>query len=545
MQKTISQCGKRYQFDVIVIGSGIAGLCYILEVLSLRPHVKIALLAKSALTQSNTYYAQGGIAAAITPEDITHHINDTIKAGDGLCVQQTVAEIVSEGARSIEYLLRQGVNFDRDKDNLLDRGKEAGHSERRIYHVGDETGAAIIVALIARLKKLAQVSIFEYHTAINLITQVEPHTPCRFPEVVGVYALSEDMGIIHTFLARAVVLATGGAGKVYRYTSNPHTATGDGVAMAYRAGARIGGLEFYQFHPTVLYHPKINNFLMSEALRGEGAYLRLPETGERFMRRYSPHTMELTTRDVVARAIFCEIEQSNYDYVHLDVRHKDKDFLVNRFPMIHRTLLNIGLDLSKDLIPVVPAAHYMGGGILTDVCGKTDLLRLFAIGETAFTGFHGANRLASNSLLEGVVMARSAAKESCLVIDAPLKIYRPLADWDSSSVLDLRRASQINVHWRGLRGEMSSYAGIIRTEAGLHDQLKLVLARKEMIEEYYWHYAITRDLIELRNIILIAELIVRSAIRRHESRGGHYREDYIEKRSADAYESTLNINDSR
>jgi L-aspartate oxidase len=318
---------------------------------------------------------------------------------------------------------------------------------------------------------------------------------------------------------------------VYRFTTNPNVATGDGVAMAYRAGARVEGLEFYQFHPTLLYHPTINNFLMSEALRGEEAYLRLPETGERFMQRYAPSTMELTTRDIVARAIFCEIEHSNYDYVHLDIRHKDKDFLQQRFPSIYRTLLEGGLDLSRDLIPVVPAAHYMGGGILTDVHGKTDLKRLFAIGETAFTGFHGANRLASNSLLEGIVMGRNLAHASLSTLNSSLNLYHSISDWDSRSVIDLRRASQINVHWRGLRGEMSSYAGIIRTEAGLRDQLKLVLARRDMIEEYYWKYSITRDLIELRNIILIAELIVRAALNRRESCGGHYREDREEKAS--------------
>jgi L-aspartate oxidase len=344
--------------------------------------------------------------------------------------------------------------------------------------------------------------------------------------VIGVYVFSEQSGLIHTFLANAIVLATGGAGKVYRYTSNPHVATGDGVAMAYRAGARVGGLEFYQFHPTLLYHSKVNDFLISEALRGEGAYLRLPGTGERFMKRYAPKEMELATRDVVARAIFCEIEQGVDDYVHLDIRHKDKDFLQARFPMIYRTLLAIGLDLSRDLIPVVPAAHYMGGGIITDCYGQTDLKRLYAIGETACTGLHGANRLASNSLLEGVVMGRNTAPASLPMIKTSVGLSHPIRDWDSTSVVDLRRASQINVHWRGLRGEMSSYAGIIRTEAGLCDQLNLILARRQMIEDYYWKYTITRDLIELRNIILIAELIVRSALNRRESRGGHYREDF-------------------
>jgi L-aspartate oxidase len=526
MLKITSQCGQRFQFDVIVIGSGIAGLCYVLELLKLRPDIKIALLSKDKLGESNTSYAQGGIAAAESTEDVLQHIADTLSAGAGLCNEQAVATILDQGFDSIQYLLHQGVAFDRDANNQLACGREAGHSKRRIYHVGDQTGAAIIGALIIQLRQLLQVSIFTEHTAINLITQNVSPSSDNGPEVIGVYAFAEESGLIHTFLANAVVLATGGAGKVYRYTSNPHVATGDGVAMAYRAGASVGGLEFYQFHPTLLYHPKVNDFLISEALRGEGAYLRLPSTGERFMQRYAPKEMELATRDVVARAIFSEIEQGVDDYVHLDIRHKDRDFLQQRFPMIYRTLFDIGLDLSRDLIPVVPAAHYMGGGILTDCHGKTDLKRLYAIGETACTGLHGANRLASNSLLEGVVMGRNTAHASLPLIEAPLERSELIRDWDSTSVVDLRRASQINVHWRGLRGEMSSYAGIIRTEAGLCDQLNLILARREMIEDYYWKYTITRDLIELRNIILIAELIVRSALNRRESRGGHYREDF-------------------
>lgn len=529
MQNSISQCGQRLTFDVIVIGSGIAGLSYLLELLAIYPHLNIALLSKDVLLESNTSQAQGGIAAASSAEEIKTHVLDTLKAGDGLCQKQNVVEILEQGSASIQFLLDQGVPFARDEKNNLLRAQEAGHSARRIYYVGDKTGFAIATTLIEQIKKYSQIKIFENHIGINLITQEKPHQPGSFPEVIGLYVLDEKQGIIHTFLANAVILATGGAGKVYRYTSNSHVATGDGVAMAHRAGARVGGLEFYQFHPTLFYHPKINNFLISEALRGEEAFLKLPETGERFMKRYAPATMELTTRDVVARAIFCEIEQSHYDFVHLDIRHKSKEFLLQRFPNIFQTLLHLGLDISQECIPVVPAAHYMGGGILTDVHGRTDLGRLFAIGETAFTGLHGANRLASNSLLEGVVMGRNAAHASLSTIKTPLQIFDSISDWDSTSALDLRRASQINVHWRGLRGEMSSYAGIIRTEAGLRDQLKLVVARRQMIEEYYWKYLITRDLIELRNIILIAELIVRSALERTESRGGHYREDFRKK----------------
>lgn len=542
MQNTLSQKGKHKQFDVLVIGSGIAGLSYILELLKIRPNTKIALITKKNLQESNTYYAQGGIAAADNlPEDIATHITDTLAAGDELCNTTVVKAILQAAPDSIDYLLEQGVNFDRDKNKQFDRGREGGHSQRRIYHSGDQTGSIIADTLIANIKKNKKVTIFEYHSAINLITQNEPHTPGSVPEVIGAYILDEAKALIHTFLANVTILATGGAGKVYRYTSNPEVATGDGIAMAYRAGARVGGLEFYQFHPTLLYHAKRHDFLISEALRGEGAYLRLPDSGERFMQRYAPEAMELATRDVVARAIFTEIERSDFSYVHLDIRHKDKKFLANRFPVIYKTLLDLGLDLSKDLIPVVPAAHYLCGGVLSDIHGRTDLKRLFVVGESAFTGLHGANRLASNSLLEGVVTGRNAAHASKISIDNAIQYHNNISDWDSAGVVDSRRASQINVHWRGLRGEMTSYAGIIRTEAGLLDQLKLVLARRAIIEEYYWKYTITRDLIELRNIILIAELIVRSALSRCESRGGHYREDYPDKLS-EAHESIMRVN---
>ncbi len=537
----ISQCGQSYSFDALVIGSGIAGLCYILELLKKAPHIRVALITKGKLIQSNSYYAQGGMAAANSKGNLEHHIEDTLKAGDDLCHAETVQAILERGFESIEYLLAEGVPFDRDGSNHLSLTKEAGHSNPRIYHINDKTGAAIIDVLLQQLKKHASITIFENHIAVNLITKTLPHTPQAFPEVIGAYVLSEACNQIHTFLANVTVLATGGAGKVFRYTTNPEFATGDGVAMAYRAGARVGGLEFYQFHPTLLYHSKINNFLISEALRGEGAYLRSPVSGERFMQHYAPKEMELATRDVVARAIFSEIEKSHFDFVYLDIRHKEKSFLEKRFPTIFHTLSTIGLDLSQDLIPVVPAAHYMGGGILTDINGRTDLQRLFAIGETAFTGLHGANRLASNSLTEGVVMGRLAAERSLADIEKPFVISKQPA-WDSTCVVDSRRASQINVHWRGLRGEMSSYAGIIRTENGLNDQLKLILTRKEMIEEYYWHYAITRDLLELRNIILVAELIVRFALKRRESRGGHFREDFSEKKF-DMEESIAKIND--
>lgn len=518
----ISQCGQRYQFDIVVVGSGIAAFSYVLELSQLHPSISIALLTKTHLTQSNTYYAQGGIAAALADEDtVQMHVEDTLRTGDGLCNRDAVDAILEQGKASITFLQDQGVMFDCDQDGELNRGQEAGHGQRRIYHCGDKTGAAMIDALIPQIKRLKSLTIFENYTAINLIT----NSSTQSVEVVGVYALDNASSLVHTFLAKSVILATGGAGKVYRYTSNPDTATGDGVAMAYRAGAEIDHLEFYQFHPTLLYNTQNTNFLISEALRGEGAYLRLPDTHERFMQRYAPQTMELATRDIVARAIFTEIERSDYDFVCLDIRHQSKAFLQQRFPMIYSTLLTLGLDLHKDLIPVVPAAHYMCGGIVTDVNGRTRLARLYAIGETAVTGLHGANRLASNSLLEGVVMGRNAAKASAQWLTKPVTVTEGIKDWVSTSIVDTRRTLQINAHWRGLRSEMSAYAGIVRTQAGLQDLLKLVSLRRDIIEKHYWEYLITPDLIELRNIILIAELITKSALKRRESCGNHYRED--------------------
>jgi len=386
----------------------------------------------------------------------------------------------------------------------------------------------IIRTLREKIKNEKQIEIFENHTAVNLITQVKRHSPGSLREVIGAYVLDEKKEIVHTFLSQVIVLATGGGGKIFRFTTNPEVATGDGIAMAFRSGARVGNLEFYQFHPTLLYHQKINNFLISEALRGEGAYLRLPDTGERFMKRYAPQKMELATRDIVARAIFSEIERTSHNFVHLDIRHKKKDFLIKHFPNIYETLLKLNLDMTKDLIPIVPAAHYLCGGVLADENGKTDVQRLFAIGEVAFTGLHGANRLASNGLMEGVVTAHNAAKESLSWFEKPLK-KRSIDDWNSESVRDSRRATQITAHWRSLRGEMNSYAGIVRTEAGLKDLLNLISSRREIIEDYYWHHRITRDLIELRNIALLSELIARSALYRKESRGVHFREDFPRK----------------
>jgi L-aspartate oxidase len=536
---TLSQHGSRESFDVLIIGSGMAGLSFCLELLRLRPKTRIALISKVQLSESNSYYAQGGIAAVTSSDDsLKQHANDTFLSGDGLSNPDAVKTILSEAPHVIQNLRDCGVAFDEDLT------REGGHSHRRIFHCGDRTGRVVMDALLAKIHANPAITVFESHMAVNLLVQDKAHQPGYHGEVIGAYVLDTKTDLIHTFLANAVVLATGGAGKIYRYTTNPDVATGDGLAMAYRAGARVGNLEFYQFHPTLLYHPECRNFLISEAVRGEGGYLRLPGTGERFMQRYAPDSMELATRDVVARAIFNEIERGDYNYVHLDITHRPKAFLQQHFPAIYSTLLQLGIDMSRDKIPVVPAAHYQCGGILTDTSGHTDKERLYAIGEVTFTGLHGANRLASNSLVEAGVMAIHAARDCCKWLEQPVSQQPQLLDWDSKGVTDLRRAGQINAHWRSLRGEMTSYAGIVRTEAGLKDLRQLILTRSQMIEEYYWHHAVTRDLLELRNIILVAELIVRSALKRRESRGGHYREDYPEKASQQL-ESVLQVDDFR
>ncbi len=542
-----TQRGNRLFFDALVIGSGFAGLSFITHLLKKNPTWKIALVTKTQLSEGSSVYAQGGIAASLAnnTESLQYHVEDTLQAGDGLCDANAVQKIIEQGPVVIEALIENGILFDKT-ESINNSGeyalaKEGGHSLRRIYHYGDQTGRHCMEKMLLTLKKLPQVHIFENHVAVNLITQRAEHVPQDTPAVIGAFILDTQSNLIHTFIAKTTILATGGAGKTYRYTTNPEVATGDGVAMAYRAGARVGNMEFYQFHPTLLYHPHINNFLISEAVRGEGAYLRSPDSGERFMMNYDKERMELATRDIVAHAIFNEIEHSNYNYVNLDMTHLDEAFISKRFPNIYKTLIEGGINPAKDYIPVVPAAHYQCGGILTDTHGKTDLKRLYAVGETAFTGLHGANRLASNSLLEAFALGISAAESCEDFLSQDMIVSHEHDDWHSEGVVNYRRASQINAHWRGLRGEMTSYAGIVRTEAGLRDVLQLILARKKIVEEYYWKHQITRDLVELRNIILNAELIVLSALQRKESRGGHYREDYPNK-NRDSHESTCIIN---
>ena len=528
-----SQQGKTHEFDVLVIGAGLAGLHYCMQLLALNPKLSIALLSKAEQGESNSRYAQGGIAAVLSNEDsLSAHIEDTITAGDGLCYRPAVELIINNGPGAIADLQHQyQIQFDQQANGRLNLGQEGGHQYRRIAHCGDQTGLTLMQQLMHKVLNFSQIQLFEHHIAINLIKHSAAHNTELQDEIIGAFVLNCAQNKIDTFLARCVVLATGGAGKTDRYTSNPMIATGDGVAMAYRAGARIKNMEFYQFHPTLLHHHLLTNFLISEAVRGEGGILRNAETNHAFMQDYAPQQRELATRDVVARAIFNEIEQSQLDFVHLDITHQDKAFLKKRFPQIYSTLHSIGIDISQDMIPVVPAAHYQCGGVVTNLNGRSDLRRLYAIGEVACTGLHGANRLASNSLLESVVMANIAAHASLKDISEPWKFQPILSAWNSPHEVNTRRASQINAHWRSLRGEMTSYAGIIRTEAGLQDLLDLIRKRKQIIEEYYWKHAITRDLIELRNIILNAELITQAALARRESRGGHFRDDFKSKSS--------------
>lgn len=535
------QTGTIKTFDVLVIGTGLAGLHYCMQLLNHAPNLKIALLSKATADECNSRYAQGGIAAVHRPDDsIKMHIEDTLRAGDGLSYLPNVKHMIQQGPHAIEQLQQYAIQFNKTSSGDYALAQEGGHSHRRIFNCHDHTGSTITHSLLKRALTQEQIYLFENHIAVNLITQYHPHPMEPQGEVLGAYVLDSADNRIHTFLANAVILATGGAGKTYRYTTNPMIATGDGVAMAYRAGARVGNMEFYQFHPTLLHHHKINNFLISEAVRGEGGILRNATTGERFMLRYAPELKELSTRDIVARAIFTEIEHSHNDFVYLDITHQPQSFLKKRFPHIFQTLFSLGIDMSQDMIPVVPAAHYQCGGILANVNGQTDLKRLYAIGEVAFSGLHGANRLASNSLLEAVVMASNAALSSLSDIQSPWEQSNHIPSWNSPSEINARRASQINAHWRGLRGEMTSYAGIVRTEEGLTDLLQLIIKRHKIIEEYYWEHFITRDFIELRNIILNAELIVRAALARRESRGGHFREDYPQKKSL-AQESMARI----
>lgn len=514
---------KHYQHDVLVIGSGAAGLTL---ALSLAQHAKVAVLSKNAVNQGSTWFAQGGIAAVLDDQDsIDAHVADTLIAGAGLCHEDAVRFTVERSKEAIQWLIDQGVNFTKETANGdYHLTKEGGHSHRRIIHSADATGQAVHSTLIDQVERQPNIDIYEHHVAVNLISQADSGS--RKLRCTGAYVLDSENDIVHVFQAKVVVLATGGASKVYLYSSNPDSASGDGIAMAWRAGCRIANMEFNQFHPTCLYHPRAKNFLITEALRGEGAYLRLP-SGERFMLRFDERA-ELAPRDIVARAIDHEIKRLGCDCVYLDISHKSPEFISEHFPTVKARCLEFGIDITKEPIPVVPAAHYTCGGVVVDKNGHTDLQHLYAIGETSFTGLHGANRMASNSLLECIVYAQSAAEHILANLPhIPLPDVSPL--WDASRVRDSDEDVVISHNWDELRRFMWDYVGIVRTDKRLERATHRIKLLQKEIAEYYSNYKISSDLIELRNLATVAELIIRSAHERKESRGLHYSPDYPEK----------------
>jgi len=512
---------------VVVVGAGLGGLAV---ALLLAEQVPVIVLAKRELTESATAWAQGGIVGVLGSDDsIASHVHDTQEAGGGIVDENTARFIAENSHRAIEWLVEAGVPFSPDPDGPLGLHltREGGHAVRRIAHAADATGKAIHDALLARAKAHPNISLRQRWMAVDLVTSrhIKRKEP---PRCYGVYALDMDKGRVETLPASAVVLATGGVGKVYRYTSNPDTATGDGIAMAWRAGCRVGNMEFIQFHPTCLYHPQERSFLITEALRGEGGYLTLPSTGPgdpggtRFMAAHDAR-LELAPRDIVARAIDFEMKKHGLDHVWLDARHLGEAFLKEHFPTIHARCLQLGIDIAKQPIPVVPAAHYTCGGVVTDLEGRTDMPGLFAVGETTYTGLHGANRLASNSLLECVVLGRTCAER--ILKDGPSELPR-LPDWDESKVEDADEQVVIAHNWDELRLLMWNYVGIVRTTKRLERALHRIKLLRDEIDDYYANFRVNRDLLELRNLVVCAELIVRSALRRHESRGLHYSRDF-------------------
>ncbi|HYP68904.1 MAG TPA: L-aspartate oxidase [Thiobacillaceae bacterium] len=508
-------------FDVLIIGSGLAAQTCALH---LAPHLKIGLLTKRSLIDGASSWAQGGIAAVMDVQDsVDAHVRDTLIAGAGLCDEAVTRQIVSNGQSMIAWLIGQGVEFDRDPASScgLHLTREGGHSRRRVVHARDATGLAVQTRLSARLRSRTNITLLESHTAVDLITG--RHFGGEERKVYGAYGLDNDTGRVETFAAGHTVLATGGAGKVYLYTTNPDTASGDGIAMAWRAGCRVGNLEFVQFHPTCLYHPEAKSFLITEAVRGEGGLLKLPG-GERFMLDHDPRA-ELAPRDIVARAIDFEMKKRGLDCVYLDISHRPAKFIVEHFPTIFRRCQELGIDITHEPIPVVPAAHYTCGGVVADSMGRTDLCNLHAVGEVAFTGLHGANRLASNSLLECLVVGRAAAED---IHASPTAPVRDLPEWDESRVTDADEEIVISHNWAELRRFMWDYVGIVRTNKRLARAAHRIKLLQNEIDEFYRNFRVSHDLIELRNLVMTADLIVRSAQLRHESRGLHFSRDYPE-----------------
>ncbi len=506
---------KIYQSDFLVIGSGLSGQLFALKA---AKHGKVNLLTKRTLSESSTKRAQGGIAAVVADEDsFNSHIEDTIRVGAGLCHRDVVEEFVRAGPEAIRELEEAGVVFCKEEGcDDYDLGLEGGHSHRRVLHVKDHTGEDIELALNRQVRAEPNIKIYENHMAVNLFVSNN--------QVEGAYVLDINTTEVERFQAKVTILATGGAGRVFVYTSNPDVATGDGIAMAYRAGASVMNMEMYQFHPSLLFHPKLRSFLISEALRGEGAIL-IGADGKRFMQDYHPD-VELAPRDVVARAIDNEMKRTGVDHVWLDISFKNAEFVKDRFPVIYETCLEAGIDMTKEPIPVVPAAHYMMGGVKVNIHGQTDVKGLYAIGETACTGFHGANRMASNSLLEAAVLGKKAVEAAVVEVKQERK-FGEIPPWDPGNATDADELIVIKHMWDEIRRLMANYVGIVRSRKRLIRARNRIDFITKEINSFYWGYKITPDLIELRNIAIVAELIIKMARMRKECRGAHYNKDYM------------------
>ncbi len=516
-----------HQHDVLILGSGAAGLSLALR---LREDISVAVISKRELDEGSTRYAQGGISAVFDAQDsLESHVEDTLRAGAGLCDSKVVRRVVERGPDNIRWLLDQGVAFTRGEEYTSAEGyhltREGGHSHRRVVHAADATGQAVATTLESRVRAKPGVSLFEQHIAVDLITS-RHLGETKAHRCLGAYILNRDTGRVETFLARFVVLATGGANKVYLYTSNPDVSTGDGIAMAWRAGCRVANMEFMQFHPTCLYHPQARSYLITEALRGEGARLLLPDR-ERFMPRFDPRA-ELAPRDIVARAIDHEMKRLGAECVYLDISHRPADFVISHFPTIHARCLELGIDITREPIPVVPASHYTCGGVMVDHQARTDVAGLYASGETAYTGLHGANRMASNSLLECLVYSELAAQDIERRIETqPAPPAAP--HWDESRVTEPDEEVVVTHNWEELRRFMWDYVGIVRTNKRLRRAKRRADLLHQEVIEYYSNFRVSNDLIELRNLLEVADLIIQSALRRRESRGLHYTSDFPDK----------------
>jgi L-aspartate oxidase len=513
---------QNFLYDVLIIGSGAAGLT---SALQLDKHLRVALISKVSLQGGASWLAQGGIAAVFDENDSADaHVADTLIAGAGLCHEDSVRFVVENGPDAVRWLIEQGVAFTRENDQQnYHLTQEGGHSHRRILHTADATGKEVTGTLVEQVIAAENIDIFEQHCAVDLVTQAD--TNSRKIRCTGAYLLDIKTSVISLFHAKSVILASGGASKAYLYTSNPDGASGDGIAMAWRKGCRVANLEFNQFHPTCLYHPKAKSFLITEALRGEGGILRLPD-GSTFMGNFHPDA-ELAPRDVVARAIDHEMKRLGSNCLYLDISHKSADFIIEHFPTVYEQCLSFGIDITTDPIPVVPAAHYTCGGIMVSSDGQTDLLNLYAIGENAFTGLHGANRMASNSLLECLVYAQSAARKINQGI-AQITESDFIPEWDESRVSSSDEDVVISHNWDELRRFMWDYVGIVRTDKRLQRAQHRIKLLQNEIQEYYSNCKVTRDLLELRNLATVSELIIRCAMQRKESRGLHFTLDYPE-----------------